>query len=786
VRNRLATARAQVDYERVPVARQSGPEDQLADEIVDLRILVDQLRESGQPISISSGLLNEMRSSALSADRELTASGKYNEARLLKKIAQLVDQDLIGSIDDLAGPEAKASFTAARAFTVALNNVFTRASAPANLLGTRSTGAEALSAEEAVKSLFTGRTDRVLRNSREISRVGQFLQDEVSPGIELVEGLSEGMDVGRIVGDIPDVMERALRNIRSAVLKPRTGQEAGNDLTLNVQELRNWMQDSNNQQLLAMFPRKLTDDLNDAEAAYELLLTARNQAASGRKEAKARLSFKRLIDKGDETPSATISEALGGQRPEFELNQIWRTISQSEVDNTVRQEARDSLKTGLLDWAISRSSNQNGDLNTKRMYDSLFRPVRPGSSVTVAEWMASKGLLTEKGADDIQLYLAEMTNLQNLLTKEGIDALIKSGDSPLRDLSLRIIGAKLGTSVSGLIGGSEASLIAAAAGSRALRAMFVSKSGINNMKAFKKLLEDPEFLAKMLQTPRTKREAKSMTKAAREWMLSKGFVLGRRIYTAEQTEQEEFDGLPPRTLEELTEKTGRFEMLPVSLPTQEQSDPLTVPPEPQTTVPEAMPPEAVPSEPTAPEPRTTGPLSVQNNNPGNLRLAGQPGAVEGEGGFAAFASPGQGLRALTRQVVLGTQTRDMSLEDFLNKYAPPSENETNKYISFVERQTGLDAKGKVPESRVPQLVRAIIRMEGGQEAIDYFYGEQRAEAEAPQRPPLAQAAPPPMPPAPPSPAPLTPQSIQRTAQVLGPNDEIGRLASEMLMRQGPA
>ncbi|MGB1650948.1 MAG: hypothetical protein ACPHEP_07970, partial [Acidimicrobiales bacterium] len=191
-------------------------------------------------------------------------------------------------------------------------------------------------------------------------------------------------------------------------------------------------------------------------------------------------------------------------------------------------------------------------------------------------------------------------------------------------------------------------------------------------------------------------------------------------------------------------------------------------------------------EPTAPEPRTTGPLSVVNNNPGNLRLAGQPGAIEGEGGFAAFASPGQGLRALTRQVVLDTQTRDMSLEDFLNKYAPPSENETNKYISFVERQTGLDAKGKVPESRVPQLVRAIVRMEGGQEAVDYFYGEQRAEAEAPQRPPLAQAAPPPMPPAPPSPAPLTPQSLQRTAQVLGPNDEIGRLASELMMRQGPA
>lgn len=193
-------------------------------------------------------------------------------------------------------------------------------------------------------------------------------------------------------------------------------------------------------------------------------------------------------------------------------------------------------------------------------------------------------------------------------------------------------------------------------------------------------------------------------------------------------------------------------------------------------VPQAQP------EPTPTEPRPTGPLSIQNNNPGNLRLAGQPGATEGQGGFAAFSSPGQGLRALTRQVVLDTQTRGMNLEDFLNKYAPPSENQTNQYISFVERQTGLDAKSKVPESKIPQLVRAIVRMEGGQEAVDYFYGQQRAEAAPAPQPPIAQAAPP----APPTPAPVSPQSLQRAAQVLGPQDEIGMLASEMLMRQRPA
>jgi len=57
----------------------------------------------------------------------------------------------------------------------------------------------------------------------------------------------------------------------------------------------------------------------------------------------------------------------------------------------------------------------------------------------------------------------------------------------------------------------------------------------------------------------------------------------------------------------------------------------------------------------------------------------------------------------------------------------------------------------------------------------------QAAAPAPQ-PPIAQAAPP----APPAPAPVSPQSLQRAAQVLGPQDDIGMLASEMLMRQRPA
>ncbi len=115
------------------------------------------------------------------------------------------------------------------------------------------------------------------------------------------------------------------------------------------------------------------------------------------------------------------------------------------------------------------------------------------------------------------------------------------------------------------------------------------------------------------------------------------------------------------------------------------------------------------------------PLSIRNNNPGNLRLAGQAGATEGEGGFAEFATPQAGLAALQKQVVLDTQTRDLNLFKFLNKYAPSSENDTSQYIDFVSQQTGIKADDKVPQDKVDDVVKAIVQMEGGQVALDYFF-----------------------------------------------------------------
>jgi hypothetical protein len=64
-----------------------------------------------------------------------------------------------------------------------------------------------------------------------------------------------------------------------------------------------------------------------------------------------------------------------------------------------------------------------------------------------------------------------------------------------------------------------------------------------------------------------------------------------------------------------------------------------------------------------------GNLNVRNNNPGNLKFAGQPNATPGANGFAVFPSIEDGFAALNRQLTKWlTESPSLTLEQFYAKY----------------------------------------------------------------------------------------------------------------------
>jgi hypothetical protein len=96
----------------------------------------------------------------------------------------------------------------------------------------------------------------------------------------------------------------------------------------------------------------------------------------------------------------------------------------------------------------------------------------------------------------------------------------------------------------------------------------------------------------------------------------------------------------------------------------------------------------------------SGSLAQRNNNPGNLKYAGQTGAIgQDANGFAIFDSLASGQAALVNQLNLYAD-RGLTLSQALNIYAPPSENDTNNYVSFVSSQTGVDPNQPLASFRV--------------------------------------------------------------------------------------
>lgn len=79
-------------------------------------------------------------------------------------------------------------------------------------------------------------------------------------------------------------------------------------------------------------------------------------------------------------------------------------------------------------------------------------------------------------------------------------------------------------------------------------------------------------------------------------------------------------------------------------------------------------------------------LANRLNNPGNLKFRGQPNSVKGDKGFAHFKDYQAGRSALEKQIRLDAG-RGHTLKSFIDKYAPPSENDSKAYYKFVKERT---------------------------------------------------------------------------------------------------
>lgn len=112
---------------------------------------------------------------------------------------------------------------------------------------------------------------------------------------------------------------------------------------------------------------------------------------------------------------------------------------------------------------------------------------------------------------------------------------------------------------------------------------------------------------------------------------------------------------------------------------------------------------------------------IRNRNPGNIDYnprndwQGQIGKEPG-GRFAIFDTPENGIRALGKLLInyrgkdgmpgVGGKGIDTPLE-FINRWAPASENDTNAYAQAIAKRLGVGVRDSIDISR-PQILRELV------------------------------------------------------------------------------
>lgn len=135
---------------------------------------------------------------------------------------------------------------------------------------------------------------------------------------------------------------------------------------------------------------------------------------------------------------------------------------------------------------------------------------------------------------------------------------------------------------------------------------------------------------------------------------------------------------------------------------------------------------------------------LRNNNPGNLvltNIAWQGKIAQsqntddhnpstGKPWFEQFTQLRWGIRAMMKDIINDINKGTNTLRSLINEYAPPHENDTANYVSFVSGLTGIapDVQIQLSKPVLQSIIRAKLVMENGWSNSDLVSDKDIADA----------------------------------------------------------
>ncbi|MDC9603927.1 structural protein [Xenorhabdus griffiniae] len=117
-----------------------------------------------------------------------------------------------------------------------------------------------------------------------------------------------------------------------------------------------------------------------------------------------------------------------------------------------------------------------------------------------------------------------------------------------------------------------------------------------------------------------------------------------------------------------------------------------------------------------------GDRGIRNHNPGNIRHGDKWQGLcsrQTDKSFCQFIAPEYGIRAMLK--ILRNYVKlygDNTIRQFISRWAPPNENNTESYITYVSQAVGVSCHAVIDvndKSIMTALTKAMIQMENGKQ-----------------------------------------------------------------------
>lgn len=454
--------------------------------------------------------LVQIRSDLLSYARRAARNNDSDEARIYGRLAEAL-------LDDIS-KEGHAAYNTARQFSRDLNEYFTRGYAN-ELRATGISGRDRLPAEVLVSKVYGSNADLTALRINEIEDAASFARQQYNkiqadPDIptarknQLLAQLEPyAMLSDKRVTSIMDAQRDALLvNVNKMV--GLDGRVDPNKLQVFVRE---------NKPILDKLG--LTNDLQDAASAENFLRQVTDVNSKINQKFIKQTAFSSILA-GGEKPSQAIASAINSDTPFKSFNKIVELAKRADK-NAGATNAIDGLKSSVYDYAFTRAGGMNGKFSAQAFEDALFKSVNPDQpNATLVNILRSQGVLSLTEVKNLKRLIEPMKKAEAGLARgETVDNMITGADA-VTELALRIIGSRIGTAAAP---GGPGSLIAAAAGSKAVRTLFDKYPTMSITKIIEDATQDPQLMSMLLQKGRTVDERVKLGRQLHNYLWTSGY-----------------------------------------------------------------------------------------------------------------------------------------------------------------------------------------------------------------------------------------------------------------------